>query len=253
VDSASNPHTTTPTPDPNLAPVTSSDNTKEEKPQPVQTTSLLRTAARRRPPDQPPASSLRKPGETLARQRARDKHNRVEQQYRHRLQGRFEALSRVLPVEKLEGNAEGIEDRSEEEEDEDLEGVDDRGYAGKEEEDEDGNSYGDDQVPTKRELKEERGFGPGIDRPMGRKHIDSDTQGSEGSPNRKTSKNRRRRRRRQQQQQQQQPRRMSKEAVLLAEHTIVALQEENQRLKQERDEALRKAGEAMPEQATERG
>ncbi|KAH6619431.1 hypothetical protein B0J18DRAFT_244303 [Chaetomium sp. MPI-SDFR-AT-0129] len=53
----------------------------------------LRTATRRvkRPP------SLPKPGESLAHQRARTNHNLVEQQYRHRLHARFEALLDALP------------------------------------------------------------------------------------------------------------------------------------------------------------
>ncbi|KAK3300731.1 uncharacterized protein B0H64DRAFT_21887 [Chaetomium fimeti] len=53
----------------------------------------LRTAARR---VKRPAPSL-KPGESPAHQRARTNHNLVEQQYRHRLHARFEALLDVLP------------------------------------------------------------------------------------------------------------------------------------------------------------
>ncbi|KAK4156610.1 hypothetical protein C8A00DRAFT_40917 [Chaetomidium leptoderma] len=54
----------------------------------------LRTAARRfkRPPRSSP-----KPGESPEHQRARTNHNLVEQQYRHRLHARFEALLDVLP------------------------------------------------------------------------------------------------------------------------------------------------------------
>ncbi|KAH6854115.1 hypothetical protein B0I37DRAFT_421456 [Chaetomium sp. MPI-CAGE-AT-0009] len=53
----------------------------------------LRTAARR---VKRAAPSL-KPGESPAHQRARTNHNLVEQQYRHRLHARFEALLDVLP------------------------------------------------------------------------------------------------------------------------------------------------------------
>lgn len=52
----------------------------------------LRTAARRVKRPTP-----LKPGESPAHQRARTNHNLVEQQYRHRLHARFEALLDVLP------------------------------------------------------------------------------------------------------------------------------------------------------------
>ncbi|KAL2131607.1 hypothetical protein VTI74DRAFT_4823 [Chaetomium olivicolor] len=60
----------------------------------------LRTATRRfkRPPPSP------RPGESPAHQRARTNHNLVEQQYRHRLHARFEALLDVLPTGILDGD-----------------------------------------------------------------------------------------------------------------------------------------------------
>ncbi|KAH6650392.1 hypothetical protein F5144DRAFT_479561 [Chaetomium tenue] len=62
----------------------------------------LRTAARR---VKRPTPSL-KPGESPAHQRARTNHNLVEQQYRHRLHARFEALLDALP-EGILGDEEG--------------------------------------------------------------------------------------------------------------------------------------------------
>ncbi len=65
---------------------TSNNNTPTNGP-------TLRTAARRfkRPTPGP------KPGESPEHRRARTNHNMVEQQYRHRLHARFEALLEVLP------------------------------------------------------------------------------------------------------------------------------------------------------------
>ena len=70
---------------------TNSDNTSNNNTPTAGPT--LRTAARRfkRPAPGP------KPGESPEHRRARTNHNMVEQQYRHRLHARFEALLEVLP------------------------------------------------------------------------------------------------------------------------------------------------------------
>lgn len=82
------------------SPPTATDKKPRTKPLPSDPGTLtaakgatLRTAARR---VKRPTPSL-KPGESPAHQRARTNHNLVEQQYRHRLHARFEALLDVLP------------------------------------------------------------------------------------------------------------------------------------------------------------
>ena len=73
---------------------TNSDNTGNNNNNNTPTSGpTLRTAARRfkRPTPGP------KPGESPEHRRARTNHNMVEQQYRHRLHARFEALLEVLP------------------------------------------------------------------------------------------------------------------------------------------------------------
>ncbi|AEO70684.1 uncharacterized protein THITE_2147459 [Thermothielavioides terrestris NRRL 8126] len=78
----------------------------------------LRTAARRfKRPSPPP-----KPGESPEHQRARTNHNMVEQQYRHRLHARFEALLDALPK--------GILDNDDEDEDDDGGGLDNAASGG---------------------------------------------------------------------------------------------------------------------------
>ncbi|KAL2124887.1 hypothetical protein VTJ04DRAFT_1252 [Mycothermus thermophilus] len=113
----------TASPKPSLSHVKQKNESREQNHQPPTATLLkpvLRTATRRRSQNQPPASSLPKPGETPARQRARTNHNRVEQQYRHRLQARFESLCRVLPLTDAEHDEAADDDNSvAEDEDED--------------------------------------------------------------------------------------------------------------------------------------
>ncbi|KAK4044384.1 hypothetical protein C8A01DRAFT_12199 [Parachaetomium inaequale] len=95
-----------PPPPPATTPTTTGQNPSRKPPSSTAAAAAapagpsLRTAARRvkRPAPSP------KPGESPAHQRARTNHNLVEQQYRHRLHARFEALLDVLPEGILDGD-----------------------------------------------------------------------------------------------------------------------------------------------------
>ena len=73
-------------------------------PQPPAPGPSLRTAARRFKREAAP-----KPGDSAERQRAKANHNIVEQQYRHRLHARFEALLDVLP-EGMVGGGDDVDE-----------------------------------------------------------------------------------------------------------------------------------------------